>query len=105
MREMQLLTLLIVLLAVPFLVEAMRAGLGRALAAMAVMGTWLGVTLAGIRKSTDPFGAGEAVRDYLIVMTIVLFLYFGGRGWIAKRSRPDPSDGSAEDPQPSQSTA
>ena len=38
MQEIQVVTVLIVLLAVPFLVEAMRRGLGRALGAMAVMG-------------------------------------------------------------------
>src|SRR5690349_2660757 len=81
MQEIQVVTVLIVVLAVPFLAEAMRRGLGRALGAMAVMGAWLGVTVSGIRRATDQFEAGEAVRDYAIVMTIVLFLYFGGQEW------------------------
>ncbi|HZW29130.1 MAG TPA: hypothetical protein VFF52_00380 [Isosphaeraceae bacterium] len=88
MREIHVLTGLIVVLAVPFLAEAMRRGLGRALAATAVMATWLGVTLSAIRRSANPWSAGEGARDYALVMTLVLVLYFQGRTWFARRDRP-----------------
>src|SRR5262245_57301 len=104
MTEVQVLTVVIVVLAVPFLAEAMRRGLGRALAAMAVMGTWLGVTLSGIRRVTDEWAAGEAARDYAIVMTIVLFLYFGGQHWLARKSDPTHTEGS-ETPGPAHPSA
>jgi hypothetical protein len=92
MKEIQVVTIVIVVLAVPFLVEAMRRGLGRALGAMAVMGAWLGVTLSGIRRANEQFEAGEAARDYAIIMTVALLLYFGSQNWRAARSRPVPTD-------------
>jgi hypothetical protein len=88
MTEMHVLTVLIVVLALPFLAEAMRQGLGRALAATAVMGTWLGVTLSAIRRSSNPWSAGAAARDYALVMALVLYLYFHGKACLLKRDRP-----------------
>jgi hypothetical protein len=87
MTETQILTGIIVLLAVLFLAEAMRRGLGRALAALAVMGIWLGVTISSIRRSINPRATGVAARDYAIVMSLALIVYFHGNRWIAARSR------------------
>ena len=88
MTEKHVLTVLIVVLAIPFLAEAMRRGLGRALAATAVMGIWLGVTLSAVRRSANPWSAGEGARDYALVMTLVLVLYFQGKTWFVRRDRP-----------------
>jgi hypothetical protein len=96
MTEMHVLTTVIVVLAFPFLAEAMRRGLGRALAATAVMGTWLGVTLSALRRSTNPWSAGEAARDYAVVMALVLFLYFYRKPFLLRRARPIV----ANDPEP-----
>lgn len=92
MTETSVLTVLIVALALAFLAESMRRGLGRALAATAVMGTWLGVTLSALRRSDTPGDAAEAARDYALIMSLVLFLYFYGKSCLLRWYHPVPRD-------------
>jgi hypothetical protein len=94
MTQTQVLTAIIALLAILFIGEAMRRGLGRALGAMAVMGTWLGVTLSVLRSFPDRGAGGDAVRNYVVLMSLALFLYFRGNRRPAKKPRPAPRDGS-----------
>jgi len=88
MTQTHVLTVLIVVLALPFLAEAMRRGLGRTLAATAVMATWLGVTLSAVRRSADPVSAGDGARDYALVMALVLYLYFRRKAGLLRRQDP-----------------
>jgi hypothetical protein len=94
MTQTQVLTAVIALLAILFIGEAMRRGLGRALAAMAVMGTWLGVTLSVLRTFPDRGAGGDAVRNYVVLMSLALFLYFRGDRWLARKPRPASRNGS-----------
>jgi hypothetical protein len=85
MTETLNLTIFIAVVSVLFIGEAMRRGLGRALAAMGVMGLWLGVTLAVLRNGAVRGGVA-ALRDYVIVMSLSLVIYFGGIRWLIARS-------------------
>jgi hypothetical protein len=94
MTDPQILTALIACLSVLFIGEAMRRGIGRALAAMAVMGAWLGVTLAVLRSFPQWEASSDAVLNYVVVMSAVLLLYFGGRSWLPRRARTASATGS-----------
>jgi hypothetical protein len=93
MTQAHVLTAIIALLAVLFIGEAMRRGLGRALAAMAVIGIWLGVTLAVLRSFPNRGASGDAVRNYVVIMSLTLFCYFRGSRWLARRASPASTDG------------
>jgi hypothetical protein len=97
MTPAYVLTAIIALLAVLFIGEAMRRGLGRALAAMAVIGIWLGVTLAVLRSFPNRGASGDAVRNYIVIMSLTLFCYFRGSRWLARRAS-QASTGGLESP-------
>ena len=67
--------LVMVVLAMLLLYEAMRRGLGRMMAALAFMGAWLALT-ASASRATNQVQAGEAARNYAVVMAALSFLYF-----------------------------
>jgi hypothetical protein len=87
MTEALNLTIFIALVAVLFIGEAMRRGLGRALAAMGVMGLWLGVTLAVLRNDAVRGGIAS-LRDYVILMSVSLLIYFRGNRWLIVKPGP-----------------
>jgi hypothetical protein len=68
---------LMVVVAVFVVAKASRRGFRWMLAAMAVVGAWLAVTALSLR-ATNQFQAGEAARNYAVVMAVLLFLYFVG---------------------------
>jgi hypothetical protein len=79
-----------VVLAVLFVTEASRRGTGPMLASTAVSIAWLAVTAAAVR-SANQIDAGDAARNYAVVMSVALLAYFGSKGRRPHRpSRPAP---------------
>lgn len=76
-----------VVVAILFVAEAARRGAKWMLAATAVVSAWLALTALAIRDSNSS-NTGEAVRNYAVVMTPLLFAYFGGGVLSEKRSTP-----------------
>jgi hypothetical protein len=64
-----------VTVAILFVADASRRGTARMLAATAVSIGWLALTAVALR-SVNQFTAGYAARNYAVVMTVLLLVYF-----------------------------
>ncbi len=80
----------IVVMAILFVAGASRQGIGRSLAAVAVVVAWLAVTAVAFR-SRNQYEAGYAAKNYAVVMAVFLLVYFRMKG----RSSDRPSDPTA----------